>query len=477
MSDNQILQHLPSVNKILQYDSVQELIQSYSHSLVVDEIQVYLDQLRTAVQNGQLSEEDLLREISDPGLILRSRLKNRIAPSLKSVVNASGVIIHTNIGRAPFSPEAATAIQEIAVGYSNLEYNLENGQRGHRDLHFQKTISRLLSSEAATVCNNNAAAVLLILNTLAHGKEVIVSRGELVEIGGSFRIPAIMERSGVTLKEVGTTNKTRISDYREAISEKTALILRVHPSNYQIVGFTHSPPISDLVELAHDHNIPLAEDAGSGLLFSNMHPALKKEPSIKSILTEGVDLVCFSGDKLLGGPQSGIIVGKKPLVDSIRKNPLMRACRVDKITYAALEWTLTQYETNAYVTTLPVQHMLSIAPEEIRDRAQRLAELLKSRGFQVNVFPGVSLIGGGSAPEVEIPTFLVAVTSGEHSVNTIERHLREFSKPILARIEDNQLILDLRTVFPDQEETIVSALAALVGSSKLEKTQSNVDEG
>ncbi|MCH8819108.1 MAG: L-seryl-tRNA(Sec) selenium transferase [Acidobacteria bacterium] len=459
-SDHQILQLLPSVGKVLQHDSVQELIRDYSQPLVVDEIQAHLNQLRTAVQSGQLSEEDLSREISELDSNLRSRLKARLAPSLRMVINATGVMIHTNIGRAPLSPEAAAAIQAIATGYSNLEYSLKEGRRGHRDFHFQGTISRLLGSEAATVCNNNAAAILLILNTLAQGKEVLVSRGELVEIGGSFRIPAIMERSGAILKEVGTTNKTKISDYRDALNEKTALILRVHPSNYKIIGFTHRPQISELAALARERHIPLAEDAGSGLLFSSTHPALKEEPSVESVLAADTDLVCFSGDKLLGGPQAGIIVGKKPLIDAIRQNPLMRACRVDKMTYAALEWTLNQYETNAYSTTLHVWRMLFAEPEEIQGRALRLADLLETRGFQVALKPGVSLIGGGSAPEVEIPTFVLAVTSKEHSVNQMERHLREFATPVLARIEDDQLILDLRTVFPEQEATIVSAFAS-----------------
>ena len=474
-SDSQILQQLPSVSKVLQGDSVQKLIEDYSHPLVVDEIQAHLNELRAAVQDGQLSEEELSREISDLESTLSSRLKARLSPSLRTVVNASGVIIHTNVGRAPLSPEAAAAIQEIATGYSNLEYNLKSGQRGQRDLHFQGTISRLLHSEAATVCNNNAAAVLLILNTLAQGKEVLVSRGELVEIGGSFRIPAIMERSGAILKEVGTTNKTKISDYREAVNEKTGLILRVHPSNYKIIGFTHRPQIAELVELSRECNLPLAEDAGSGLLFSSTHPALKEEPSVQWVLAEGVDLVCFSGDKLLGGPQAGIIVGKQPLVDAIRQNPLMRACRVDKMTYAALEWTLNQYLTNAYSTTVPVQRMLSTSPEEVQVRAQQLADLLESKGFQAESKPGISLIGGGSAPEVEIPTFILAVTSKDHSVNQMERHLREFAAPILARIEDDQLILDLRTVFPKQEQTIVSAFASLGAPSSPARIRSDVD--
>ncbi len=460
-AESQILQQLPSVSKILQKDSIQGLIDLYSRELVVNGIQEYLAELRTGIQNGQLSDEILSERIESLDSVLRSRIEARLSPSLGKVINASGVILHTNIGRAPLPPEAAQAILEIATGYSNLEYDLAAGQRGHRDLHFEEGICRLLDCQAATVCNNNAAAVLLILNTLAREKKVLVSRGELVEIGGSFRIPAIMERSGAILKEVGTTNKTRISDYRDAIDEDTALILRVHPSNYKIVGFTHRPTLLELAELAQESGIPLVEDAGSGLLFSSSHPFLQEEPSVQSVLGEGADLVCFSGDKLLGGPQAGIMVGNSDLVEAIRRNPLMRACRVDKMTYAALQWTLAQYERGSYPTLIPVHRMLSASAEEIEKRALRLKDLLDSQIFQSEGRAGFSLIGGGSAPEEEIPTYLLAITSKQHSVNDLEQHLRKSPVPVLARIEADQLILDLRTVFPEQEELIVSAFAAL----------------
>jgi len=460
-ADSQILQRLPSVSKLLQEDSVQALIDLYSRELVVDGIQEYLEELRTEIQEGQLSDQVLSERIDSLDSTVRFRLEQRLAPSLGKIINASGVIIHTNVGRAPLAPEAAEAIQAVATGYSNLEYNLETGKRGHRDLHFEERICRLLGCQAASVCNNNAAAVLLILNTLARNKNVLVSRGELVEIGGSFRIPAIMERSGVILKEVGTTNKTKISDYREAIDQDTALILRVHPSNYKIVGFTHRPNLSELVELSRESKIPLVEDAGSGLLFSSSHPFLREEPSVQSVLAEGVNLVCFSGDKLLGGPQAGIMVGQKELVDAIRRNPLMRACRVDKMSYAALEWTLIQYDNGNYTKVIPVQRMLSAAAQEIQTRAQHLGDLLDSKLFSIEIKAGFSLIGGGSAPEEQIPTYVLAVTSNQHSVNELERQLRKSSTPVIARIEDDQLILDLRTVFPEQEDLIVSAFAQI----------------
>ncbi len=452
------------MTQILEKESIQQLITLHSRQLVLLAIQEYLDGLRVDIRQGTLSEEDVIQRLCRIESDLGSNLRKRLSPSLYKVVNASGVIVHTNIGRAPLAESAARAVQEIATGYSNLEYDLGTGKRGHRDLHFEKRITRLLQAEAATVCNNNAAAVLLILNTLALGKKVLVSRGELVEIGGSFRIPAIMERSGVILHEVGTTNKTKISDFREAIHEDTALILRVHPSNYRILGFTHRPPLQELVDLSRETGIPLVEDLGSGLLFSSALPWLEREPTAESSLAEGVDLICFSGDKLLGGPQAGIIVGRKQWVDLIRLNPLMRACRADKMTCSALEWTLVEYEKGSQQSAIPVQRMLSAEAQEIRQRAEKLGGLLDRDLFHIEIKEGYSLIGGGSAPEEQIPTYLVAITSERYSVNELEQHLRNFSVPIIARIEDNQLILDLRTVFPEQESIIVSFFAEMASS-------------
>ncbi len=452
------------MTQILEKESIQQLITLHSRQLVLLAIQEYLDGLRVGIRQGTLSEEDVIQRLCRIESDLGSSLRKRLSPSLYKVVNASGVIVHTNIGRAPLAESAARAVQEIATGYSNLEYDLGAGKRGHRDLHFEKRMTRLLQAEAATVCNNNAAAVLLILNTLALGKKVLVSRGELVEIGGSFRIPAIMERSGVILHEVGTTNKTKISDFREAIHEDTALILRVHHSNYRILGFTHRPPLQELVDLSRETGIPLVEDLGSGLLFSSALPWLEREPTAESSLAEGVDLICFSGDKLLGGPQAGIIVGRKQWVDLIRLNPLMRACRADKMTCSALEWTLVEYEKGSQQSAIPVQRMLAAEAQEIRQRAEKLGGLLDKNVFHVEIKEGYSLIGGGSAPQEQIPTYLVAVTSERYSVNELERHLRKFSVPIVARIEEDQLILDLRTVFPEQESIIVSSFAEMASS-------------
>ncbi len=456
------MRQLPSIDQVLRKDSIRRLSECYSRQLVLLEVQTHLKQLRDLLLNGLLSKKELEQQLSQLDDSIASNVHNRLSPSLKKVVNATGVILHTNLGRAPISQTAVAFILEIATAYSNLEYSLEEGKRGQRDLHFETRIARFLDCQAATVCNNNAAAVFLILNSLAPGKKVLVSRGELIEIGGSFRIPAIMERSGALLKEVGSTNMTRISDYRGAIDKDTALILRVHPSNYRIVGFTHRPELSDLVGLSRETGIPLIKDAGSGYLALDSYPFLESEPTIQSVLAQGVDLVCFSGDKLLGGPQSGIVVGKKTLIDPIRKNPLMRACRVDKLTYAALEWTLTEYEKGTHRATIPIHQMLCITKEELKSRALRIGKQLNTKVFHVGLKEGHSLIGGGSAPGVQLPTWLLTVRSPRYSVGKLEEYLRKCSVPIVARIVENELLaLDLRTVFADQEELIISAFDSI----------------
>jgi len=367
------------------------------------------------------------------------------------------------------------AVHDVASSYSNLEFDLETGERGHRDRHFEERIRRLLNCEAATVVNNNAAAVFLILNTLAAGRKVLVSRGELIEIGGSFRIPSIMRQSGAILAEVGTTNKTRLADYEEALDSDTALILRVHPSNYKIIGFTERPELGDLALLARQRGIPLVKDAGSGYLFKIPHPAMRNEPSVEEALTAGADLVCFSGDKVMGGPQAGIIVGRQDLVTRIRRNPLMRICRVDKLTYGVLNWTLTEYERGTYLETLPVYRMLLQTQEEVRTRAASLGGRLRPLGYQVELSNGVSLIGGGSAPEETIPTALLLVSLPPISAAGLERRLRGGVPPVLARTENDRVVIDLRTVTPAEEDEIFAALSELASSPEREKSQSGDD--
>jgi L-seryl-tRNA(Ser) seleniumtransferase len=352
-------------------------------------------------------------------------------------------------------------VNEVATSYTNLEYDLQRGSRGHRDQHIEERLRRLLDCEAATVCNNAAAAVFLILNTLASEKKALVSRGELVEIGGSFRIPDIMARSGAILVEVGTTNKTKVTDYVENIDQDTALILRVHQSNYRIIGFTHRPALEELVSMARERSIPLIHDIGSGYLFPVDCPALKNEPTVESSLKAGSDLICFSGDKLLGGPQAGLIVGRRDLVQQVRKNPLMRTFRVDKMTYAALDWTLLQYEQGIFRETIPVWRMISTQPELIHERAQAIKERLRSAPLSVTLREGFSLTGGGSAPEEQIPTWLLNVSSTSQSPNQLEQHLRFYEVPVLSRIEEDEVVLDLRTVFPEQDQIILQALGEL----------------
>lgn len=458
---SEILRQLPPVDQVLLRPPIQELCQASSRTLVLKVIQEYFQELRRELQAGRLTREELGLLLEELDGMVQSRLEERLSPSLRTAVNATGVVIHTNVGRAPIAPAVAEMMKGLACSYSNLEFNLERGERGHRDAHFEARVMRLLGCEAATVCNNAAAALFLVLNTLARDKKVLVSRGELIEIGGSFRLPAIMESSGALLKEVGTTNKTRISDYREGVDSDTALILTVHPSNYRIVGFTERPTLHELVALAREKELPLVKDAGSGLLFPVPYPSLREEPSIQEILEAGVDLVFFSGDKLLGGPQAGLVLGRRSLVEAVRKNPLMRACRVDKVTYAALEGTLIEYEKGTHFQTLPVYRMLGASPEEIRERATHLGRQLEELGYEIRLREGASLTGGGSAPEEKIPTWLVAVRSEHASASALERFLRNHHPAVLARIEEDELLLDLRTVFPREEPVIVSAFSAL----------------
>ena len=400
-----------------------------------------------------------------------ARLREAFRPSLQPVINATGVVIHTNLGRAPLAPSAIERIAEVARGYSSLEYDVERGARGRRDVHAERLLCRVSGAEAAVVVNNNAAATLIVLAALAAGREVIVSRGELVEIGGGFRVPDVMAQSGAVLREVGTTNKTRAADYAAAISERTALILRVHPSNFRIEGFTERPRLTDLVSLGRKFTIPVAEDLGSGHLGgqgsdrgqTGVRPRsdpIGTEPAVGETIAAGADLCCFSGDKLLGGPQAGIIVGRAALVDRVRRHPLMRALRVDKMTYAALDATLTEYAAGRAAATIPVQRMLAASDDDIRARADAVASAIRAiRGWRAEPIEGASAVGGGSAPGLALPTWLVAVEKAGLSADALESRLRQLTPPIVARIERDRLLLDLRTVFPEQDAQLARLLA------------------
>ncbi len=385
-------------------------------------------------------------------------------PSLKQVINATGVILHTNLGRAPMSEAALTAVGHAGRRYTNLEFDLQTGRRGKRDVHAAGLLQQLLGVPAVVV-NNNAAAVFLVLHALGSGGEVIVSRGELVEIGGSFRVPDIMAASGATLKEVGTTNRTRLSDYERAINKNTRLLLSVHRSNFRIVGFTERPALADLAKLARRKRVPLVEDLGSGCLFDLRPYGISDEPLVQDSLSAGVDLVTFSGDKLLGGPQAGVIAGRPALVEKVRKNPLFRALRVDKMTYAALAATLRSYLSER-LDDLPVARMIRLKKEEITRRAQAFVAAAKTgrHGLSLDLVDGESVIGGGSTPGQTLPTTLVAVTHPRLGAKDLERRFRSSNLPVVVRVEDNRVLLDLRTVSPNEEVLLLTVLEFLEGS-------------
>ncbi|MFL6215604.1 MAG: L-seryl-tRNA(Sec) selenium transferase [Blastocatellia bacterium] len=479
------MRSLPSVERLLARPVALRLAEQLGRSHVRDLLRVILDELRQELLEVRSQESEVRREAeatadflshSDSGLLtsdflleeIERRLDARGAraarPSLRRVINATGVIIHTNLGRAPLAEESVAALMETAASYSNLEYDLERGERGQRESHCRELLARLAGSEAAIVTNNNAAAVMLVLNTLAEGGEVIVSRGELIEIGGSFRIPDVMEKSGARLREVGTTNRTRISDYERAINDRTRLLLRVHPSNYRIVGFTERPSLDELVELSRRTGIPIFEDLGSGCLIDLAPYGISDEPVVAASLRAGISVVSFSGDKMLGGPQAGIIAGTQAIVDRVRRNPLMRALRCDKLTYAALEATLKLYERGLASERVPVIRMMAMSAAELRDRAERFCDrLMQATGasLRAEIEAGESVIGGGSAPEVKLPTALVAIHQDGLSASALAERLRSSRTPVIARTERDRVLIDLRTVAADEESLIVEALTAI----------------
>ncbi|MEO6725946.1 MAG: L-seryl-tRNA(Sec) selenium transferase, partial [Blastocatellia bacterium] len=423
------LRNLPSIDRLLQDARLQGLITVAGRDTVRDRLRDVLTELRQelAVTNGQAgSFADATALEDEINLRLQARFVHRQQMQTQRVINATGVVLHTNLGRAPLSQAALDAINEVAGDYCNLEYDLATGRRGKRGVGLEASFRELLSCEAAVVVNNCAAAVLLVLNTLAEGGEVIVSRGELIEIGGSFRIPDVIAKSGARLREVGTTNRTRLSDYERAINEDTKVILRAHPSNYRIIGFTEKPELEDLAQLARERGLPLFEDLGSGCLTDLNSLGIHDEPTVAQSLKAGASVVAFSGDKLLGGPQSGIILGEAELIRRIKSNPLMRALRVDKLTYAALEATVAAYCSGRAIEEVPVQAALHASKETINRRAcaflQRAQDL--GGGLRLELIDGDSVIGGGSAPQTKLPTTLISVTSPSQSANELEETLR-----------------------------------------------------
>jgi L-seryl-tRNA(Ser) seleniumtransferase len=448
---------IPSIEQLRQRPGVAALEQEHGHEATVAALREASADIRQRIASGGANLRDsdaAAREIEEA---TGAHLTSQFRGSLRPAINATGVIIHTNLGRAPLAAAAIERLTQVAGGYSNLEYDVAQGTRGSRTVHAEQLLKTLTGAEAAVVVNNNAAATMLILAGLAYGREVIISRGELVEIGGGFRVPDVMVQSGAVLREVGTTNRTRISDYRAAIGPKTALVLRVHPSNFRIEGFTERPALADLVQAAHTANIPLVEDLGSGCLLES----IEEEPTVQESIAAGVDVVCFSGDKLLGGPQAGIIAGKKDAVDVLRRHPLMRALRVDKLTLAALEGTLLEYLAGRADRTVPVIRMIHTEADAIEARAQQVAERLVSAGWTVAFMSGSSAIGGGSAPGVELPTVLLALTRAGRSADQLDAELRALDPPVIARIEDDRLVLDLRSVDPADDARLAEMISAL----------------
>jgi len=460
MSD---LRVIPAIEQLRQREAMRALETRYGRNALLDALRAETAGLRARLASGHVAAVTVDEAITEIEIGAEARLRAAMRPSLVRVINATGVIVHTNLGRAPLSEAALARMREVGGGYANLEYDVTNGARGRRDTHAEKLIARLTGAEAAVVVNNNAAAALLLLAALAQGREVIISRGELIEIGGGFRVPEVMAQSGAVLREVGTTNRTRVNDYAAAIGERTALILRVHPSNFRIVGFTERPPLEELVALGRRFAIPVAEDLGSGWLGwpqrdepldparGRLPAALRDEPIVSDSIGAGADVVCFSGDKLLGGPQAGIIAGRGEALDRIRRHPLMRALRVDKLTYAALEATLEEHAIGRATDGVPVQRMLRMSADEIGERAAALAAALNGSGWSARVIDGVSTVGGGSAPGSQLPTRLIEITKDGISADQIEAHLRTLDPPVIARIQDDRVVLDLRTVMVGDE--------------------------
>jgi L-seryl-tRNA(Ser) seleniumtransferase len=458
-----LLRRIPSVDELLAHPRLSALTQRVDRELVLDITRTVLADLRARITGEGAAAITVL---DAPALEERisSMVERVLASSLQPVINATGVILHTNLGRAPLSEAALEEIRRTATTYSNLEYDLEAGARGKRDVHVADLLERLTGAQAAIVVNNCAAAVLLVLAALARGGEVIVSRGELIEIGDGFRIPEIMAQSGAVLREVGTTNRTRIADYENAINENTRVLLRVHPSNFTITGFAEKPSLQDLVAVGARFHLPVVEDLGSGLLVDLSSSGIV-EPTVRQSIDAGVSLVMFSGDKLLGGPQAGIVAGQKELIATVRRHPLFRALRVDKLTTAALAGTLGAYLRGA-IAEIPALRMIHSSTQEIKRRAENFLRELTPEvplgEVELEITDGSSLAGGGSTPTQSLPTKLIRIASARYSASQLEQRLRRAPAGIsvIARVEDDRLILDLRTVFPEQEPALLQALSA-----------------
>jgi len=449
------LRKLPSVDKLMQHPDIAARIETDGRETVLGAVRATLEELRGEIAAGSPYPGD-----SEAVRRIEARLASIMRPTLRAVINATGVILHTNLGRAPLSEETLQAMRRVGSGYSNLEFDLEAGHRGSRYFHAEDILCRLTGAEAALLVNNNAGAVLLVLSALARGREVVISRGQLVEIGGGFRIPDVMAQSGALLVEVGTTNRTYVDDYASAITEHTAALMRVHSSNFRILGFTHQPTLAEMVGLARERDLLMLDDLGSGSLIDTQPLGLVHEPAVQESIAQGADVVTFSGDKLLGGPQAGIIVGKAGPIDRLRHHPLTRALRVDKTTIAGVQANLLHYVRGEALSKIPIWRMIAMSTEEVTTRARALLETLGTPGARCELVPGRSMVGGGALPEESLPTTLIALPGVE--ATTLAAALRHGEPPIVAHIQDERVVLDLRTVLPEEEQALVARLRELL---------------
>ena len=458
-----VFRYLPSVDRVLSDDRIKQLEKTYPYNLLVDLVRQNLEHNRTYISAGNKcpSIDEIVKAVCEEARTLEK-------PSLRPLINATGVILHTNLGRAPLSEETIAAMDMVAASYCNLEFDLDSGRRGSRSTHIEQLLCQLTGSEAAIVVNNNASAVLLALAALAKRKEVIVSRGQAVEIGGGFRIPDVMQQSGAKLIEVGTTNRTYVADYEQAISPRTAALMRVHSSNFKLAGFTHSVTLKEMVALGNRYNLPVLDDLGSGCFLDTTRFGLDPEPMVQQSIAIGAGLVLFSGDKLMGGPQAGIIIGKKQLIDKLKKHPLARAMRIDKVRLAGLAATLIHYLKEETLEKIPLWRMIAMPLEEVDLRAKAWAQ---AAGDIARVINGETMVGGGSLPGGTLPTKLVAIGKegdgkGKNAAQTISRRLRHQQIPIVGRINDNVLFLDPRSVLPENDIVVLQALRNLSATLK-----------
>lgn len=462
MSTNEYFRKIPKVDVLLKEKEIQDLCEEYGRGFVVECIRNQLEELRDLVKTGK--EDDIEEALHTFLKTVVVKITEEYTISLRKVINGTGIILHTNLGRAPLGKVHLDAIAQAICGYSNLEFDLESGKRGKRSLHYSDLISQVTGAEKAVAVNNNAASLTLIFSALAKGKEVIVSRGESIEIGGKFRIPEVIEQSGAKLKEVGTTNRTRISDYEKAITEETGALLKVHTSNYKIVGFTEEVSLEELVALGEKYNLPVIMDLGSGVLVNLEKYGLAHEPTVQENVKKGADLVCFSGDKLLGGPQAGIIVGKEKYIHMMEEYPLMRAIRLDKCAIAALAATFREYlDENRAIKNIPVMHMIARTQDELKKQAEILADALFDKWFpvEIHVESSISMVGGGSLPGEQFPSYAVTLTPLTMSCEEMSMQMRKLQIPIIVHMKNDKIWLDMRTIMPEEIPFITEELQSL----------------